>query len=87
MMSKNHQSGDRRKTNFSAAIINDHYLDTSASLNSQRILYNEGSLKNVRLEEAKELGTCTAQQGAVSRAVSGGPSPEQSGDTTGHPDL
>ena len=40
---------------------NDHYLDTSESLNSQRILYNKGSLKNVRLEEENELGTCTAQ--------------------------
>ena len=40
---------------------NDHYLDTSESLNIQRILYNKGSLKNVRLEEEKELGTCTAQ--------------------------
>ena len=40
---------------------NDHYLDTSEPLNSQRILYNKGSLKNVRLEEEKELGTCTAQ--------------------------
>ena len=40
---------------------NEHYLDTSEPLNSQRILYNKGSLKNVRLEEEKELGTCTAQ--------------------------
>ena len=40
---------------------NDHYLDTSEPLNSQRILYNKGSLKNVRLGEEKELGICTAQ--------------------------
>ena len=40
---------------------NDHYLDTSESLNIQRILYNKGSLKNVRLEEENELGTCTGQ--------------------------
>ena len=42
----------------------DHYLDASEPLKSQRILYNEGILKNVRLEEEKELGTCTGQQGA-----------------------
>ena len=33
---------------------NDHYLETSDPLNSQRILYNKGSLKNVRLEEEKD---------------------------------
>ena len=48
---------------------NDHYLGSSEPLNSQRILYNKGSLKNVRLEEGKELGTCTAQRQAVKRSV------------------
>ena len=43
-------------------IHNDHYLDTSDPLNSQRILYNKGSLKNLHLEEEKELGACTAQR-------------------------
>ena len=47
---------------------NDHYLDTSESLNSQRILYNQGSLKNVRFEEENELGTCTGQQGSGQKA-------------------
>ena len=41
---------------------NDHYSDTSESLNSQRILYNKGSLKNVRLEGENELGACTGQE-------------------------
>ena len=40
---------------------NDHYLDTSEPLNNQQILYNKGNLKNVHLEEAKELGVCTGQ--------------------------
>ena len=32
---------------------NDHYLDTSEPSKSQRMLYNTGYLKNVRLEEEK----------------------------------
>ena len=40
---------------------NDHYLDTSESSKSQRMLYNKGCLKNVRLGEENELGTCTGQ--------------------------
>ena len=48
---------------------NDHYLDTSESLNSQRILHNKGSLKNVRLEEEHELGTCTGQAMAGRGAI------------------
>ena len=39
------------------------------------MLYNEGSLKNVRLEEEKELGACTAQGYNGENPV---PAPEQS---------
>ena len=50
---------------------NDHYLNTSEPLNSQQILYNKGSLKNVHLEEAKELGVCTGQLARVVRRTAG----------------
>ena len=47
---------------------NDHYSDTPEPLNTQQILYNKGSLKNVHLEEAKELGVCTGQVSGRGRA-------------------
>ena len=41
---------------------NDHDLDASEPLKSQRMLYNKRSLKNVCFEEQKELGACTGQE-------------------------